>query len=241
MRSGNRLLKSGIMLAAAAALATATAYPMRSAESQPPRASADTRKTLDPNRVSFFQVPLVCPAAPQIGCGGAAKPLLLDLESHAAVSQAWLNRAGTCLAVVWSEESTARQRSRIQKSVLKESQPSARELKGAARKQALKDFQSAGEWYRGADVDRLSEEEAVVIAAKWVGRIREKIALSDDAAKALQAGFTTALKRKLTGQSTRSETQEEFIRVCHQYLDEKDLAVLMDAFKADLQPPANDR
>ncbi|MGH8162953.1 MAG: hypothetical protein ACREP1_01315, partial [Rhodanobacteraceae bacterium] len=31
-------------------------------------------------RVTIFQAPLRCPAAPQIGCGSAAKPILLELE-----------------------------------------------------------------------------------------------------------------------------------------------------------------
>src|SRR5213593_2934018 len=57
------------------------------------------------SRLSFYEVPLVCPAAPQIGCGSASKPLLLELERSDVVSQAWLNRAGTIMAIVWSEPS----------------------------------------------------------------------------------------------------------------------------------------
>src|SRR5207253_1991275 len=146
MGIGNRLLKSGLMLAAAAALAAAAVHPVLSEESLAASASTGPRNALNPKRMSFFQAPLVCPAAPQIGCGSAAKPLLLDLERNAVVSGAWLNRAGTILAVVWSEESTARQRSAIQKTVLNVSQPSAKELKRAARKQALNDFQSGSNW-----------------------------------------------------------------------------------------------
>src|SRR6266550_2309017 len=36
-----------------------------------------------------------------IGCGSASKPILLDLERQAGVLEAWLNRAGTIIAVVW--------------------------------------------------------------------------------------------------------------------------------------------
>src|SRR5207249_11618195 len=56
------------------------------------------------NRISVFKAPLVCPAAPQIGCGSASKPILLDLERQAGVHEAWLNRAGTIIAVVWKPE-----------------------------------------------------------------------------------------------------------------------------------------
>lgn len=50
--------------------------------------------------VSLFQVPLQCPAAPEIACGGRARPILLALESDATISEAWVNRAGNMLAVV---------------------------------------------------------------------------------------------------------------------------------------------
>src|SRR5438309_7138529 len=47
------------------------------------------------DRISVFKAPLVCPAARQIGCGSASKPILLDLEQQPGVLEAWLNRAGT--------------------------------------------------------------------------------------------------------------------------------------------------
>jgi hypothetical protein len=77
--------------------------------SRPGRTSGDgaaasgTRKQVDPNRVSFYKVPLVCPAAPHIGCGSASKPLLLELERSGVVSEAWLNRAGTEMAIEYRE------------------------------------------------------------------------------------------------------------------------------------------
>jgi hypothetical protein len=196
---------------------------------------------VNPKRVSFYEVPLVCPAAPHIGCGSASKPLLMELENNPAVSEAWLNRAGTILAVVWSGPSTARQRAATLKAILTERQLTAKELKGKVRDQALKEFISTNGWYRGADVDRLSEEEAGVIAARWVGRIREKISVPEVKVQALQEGFTRALRRKLTGQSTRSETQQEMLRICREQLDEKDVAVLMEAFKAELEASSGEK
>jgi copper chaperone CopZ len=52
------------------------------------------------DRVSLFKVSLQCPAAPQIGCGSAAKPILLNLERQPAMGEAWLNRAGTMIPVI---------------------------------------------------------------------------------------------------------------------------------------------
>jgi hypothetical protein len=34
----------------------------------------------DLETITFYDVPLVCGAAPSIGCGSRAKPLLTDLE-----------------------------------------------------------------------------------------------------------------------------------------------------------------
>jgi hypothetical protein len=54
-----------------------------------PLASADEKATTPTaDRISVFKVPLVCPAAPQIGCGSASKPILLDLEKQPGVLEA---------------------------------------------------------------------------------------------------------------------------------------------------------
>lgn len=50
------------------------------------------------DRVSLFQVPLTCEAAPQIGCGRMSKPILLELERDPGIREAWLNRTGTVVA-----------------------------------------------------------------------------------------------------------------------------------------------
>src|SRR5262245_62288427 len=63
--------------------------------------------------ISFYNVKLVCSAAPHIGCGSASKPILLELEHNPLVSEAWLNRPGTILAVVWEEKVSARKRAKV--------------------------------------------------------------------------------------------------------------------------------
>ena len=124
-----------------------------------------------PDRISVFKVPLVCPAAPQIGCGSASKPILLDLERQPGVLEAWLNRAGTIISVVWKPDSDAETRRNVT-AELKEDH--ATELEGKSRDNAVKDFLSGKGWYRGADVDRLSEEEADIIAARLVAWCKQR-------------------------------------------------------------------
>jgi hypothetical protein len=193
-------------------------------------AAAPVSRTLEPKNVSFYEVPLVCPAAPQIGCGSASKPLLLELERSDAVSEAWLNRAGTLIAVVWLERSKTGQRFKAIKSIFKEREMTPKELTGGARQDALESFQLGTAWYRGAEVDRLSEEEASVIAARWIRRVREKVTLTDEKAKILQDALDAELKRQLTGQSTKEHTQERMLEVARQQLDQKDIQVLVDSF-----------
>src|SRR5438309_6370202 len=74
---------------------------------------AENATAVTADRIGVFKVPLVCPAAPQIGCGGASKPILLDLEKQPGVLEAWLNRAGTIIAVVWKSDAKAETRRNV--------------------------------------------------------------------------------------------------------------------------------
>src|SRR5438094_9088186 len=74
---------------------------------------AEHATTVTADQISVFKAPLVCPAAPQIGCGSASKPILLDLERQSGVLEAWLNRAGTRIAVVWKPDADAATRRKV--------------------------------------------------------------------------------------------------------------------------------
>src|SRR5262249_36067956 len=103
--------------------------------------------------ITFYDVPLVCGAAPAIGCGSRAKPLLMDLERQTAIEEAWLNRAGTILAIVWSGPAHTVE---VAKPVFERHEVQYRER----RDDRPTSFQKEGSWLRGAEVDRLSLEEA---------------------------------------------------------------------------------
>src|SRR5713226_7098792 len=173
----------------------------------PPLASvAGNAATLTADRISVFKAPLVCPAAPQIGCGGASKPILLDLERQSGVLEAWLNRAGTRIAVVWKPESNAEARRKV---VAELKEDHATELEGKSRDESVKDFLSGKGWYHGADVDLLSEEEADIIAARLVRFVKAKAALPNNKAEPLQGAFSDLLRKDLTGKSTGANHLED--------------------------------
>jgi hypothetical protein len=183
--------------------------------------------TRSPDQISVFKAPLVCPAAPQIGCGGASKPILLDLEKQPGVAEAWLNRAGTIIAVVWRPDADAQARGRVVAD-LKEDR--ATQMQGSSRDEAVKDFLSGKGWYHAADVDRLSEEEADIIAARLVRFIKSKSALPNNKAEPLQHAFSDLLRKDLTGKGTGGTKLQD---VARDYLDPEQLKILKEAIKEE--------
>src|SRR6266853_2214478 len=186
---------------------------------------AENATAVTADRVSVFQAPLVCPAAPQIGCGSASKPILLDLEKQPGVLEAWLNRAGTIITVVWKSDANPEARRNVAAG-LKEDH--ATELQGDSREKAVQDFLSGKGWYHGADVDRLSEEEADIIAARLVRGVQAKSSLAKEKAEALQRAFADTLRKDLTGKSVGPNHLED---IAHAYLDQEQIKILKQAIK----------
>ena len=51
----------------------------------------------------------------------------------------------------------------------------------------------ADPWYRGAEVDALSKQEAAIVAAGLVRRVQAKVEISAETAKTLETGLTQAI------------------------------------------------
>jgi len=204
-----------------------------------PLASAAEGPAATPaDRISVFKAPLVCPAARQIGCGSASKPILLDLEQQPGVLEAWLNRAGTRIAVVWKPESDASARRKI---VADLKEDHAIELDGKPRDEAVNDFLSGKGWYRGADVDRLSEEEADVIAVRLVRRVQAKTALAKDKAEGLQRALADAYRQRLTNKISREQELSRFQDIGREYLAKDQVAILKETIEAGVLPLPNEQ
>jgi hypothetical protein len=119
--------------------------------------------------ITFYDVPLVCGAAPSIGCGSRAKPLLIELEQHIAIKEAWLNRTGTTLAIVWRDRELTEE---VGKPIFE-----SHEIQYTERvddKRAAESLLVERGWLRGAEVDRLSLEEAREIADASVASAAKK-------------------------------------------------------------------
>ncbi|MCI0537994.1 MAG: hypothetical protein L0Z50_22490 [Verrucomicrobiales bacterium] len=192
-------------------------------------------------RVTFYAVPLRCPAAPEIGCGSKAKPLLRELERASAIDEAWLNRAGTQIAIVWAEGGSSKARRNAVEGILKKQKLAATELSNDARPRARSEFQSGGGWHRADAVDRLSEEEAGIIAARLVRRVQAKAPLSETNAETLRKAATDTLKKRFLGSPeepsrTPEQEQEAFLKAAANYLNATELTALREAIASGLRP-----
>ncbi|PYJ95530.1 MAG: hypothetical protein DME62_00190, partial [Verrucomicrobia bacterium] len=129
------------------------------------------------------------------------------------------------IAVVWKPESDAETRRKV---VAELKEDHATELEGKSRDESVKDFLSGKGWYHGADVDRLSEEEADIIAARLVRFVKAKTALPNNKAEPLQRAFSDLLRKDLTGKSNGPNRLED---VARDYLDAEQIKVLKAAIK----------
>jgi len=135
--------------------------------------------------ISFYKVPLVCNAAPSIGCGSRSKPVLLDLEKSDVIKEAWLNRQGNVIAIVWTDNSSLTDRKNGVVAVFDNNHLNASELMMDDYTTNLDSFTEQAGWYRGDDVNALSKEEAGIIADQLITGIK----VSSELKEADEAAF----------------------------------------------------
>ncbi|WP_295235000.1 mercuric transport protein MerTP [Sediminibacterium sp.] len=125
--------------------------------------------------VSFYEAPLVCHAAPSIGCGSKAKFMLVDLENYNdAVEGAWLNKTGTVVAVKWNTKTGENKKGEIIKTVSNNHNIELTTLAETEAASYTKSFPNSSEWFKGKEVDKLSKEEAGIIAQNTIASYKAK-------------------------------------------------------------------
>ncbi len=190
-----------------------------------------------PERVSFFEVPLECGAAEGLGCGSAAKPILSELERNSRIADARINYPGTVLAVVWKNPN-ARSDGAVE-TLFEAHHLAAAVLRGEAREKAIKEFRS-DQWYGAEDVDRLSEHEARVIAARLVNRADSHLGLAPERLAALTEDLAVVFARHLISRdeecdSSRDAIEQELTRAASKHLNPQQLAELRKAGEQGIQ------
>jgi len=205
--------------------------------------------------VTFYKAPLACGVAPQIGCGSKAKPVLLGLEKkNNVVSEAWLNRAGTVIAIVWNDNASSELRTTTIDAIFKENKLDVEKVKGKEYKKLLKEFQSGKDWLHGAEVDKLSEEEAEIIAERLVKRINDKAPLIEEKKQNLKKEFADVFKKRFSKnygseinsdennevEKFKTESENDLLEVGKKYLNETEMAALKNAIALGLRPTENE-
>jgi hypothetical protein len=199
-----------------------------------------------PNRISFFAVPLQCPAAPQIGCGLVSKPILVELEHQPTIKEAWLNESGTLIAVVWRNSADPEAGTNAAQRVLQNHGLTATEPAAAERAVDLKSFTSGQAWYHSTEVEILSKEEAKIIAARLVRRVQAKAGLSDDKAKALETRFyefmASPVMLAMSSRHTWIETAAPaLLKVARELLSQNEVEAVREAIGKGFLPVAGDK
>jgi len=168
--------------------------------------NAGTTITANNENVTFYEVPLICNAHKEIGCGSRAKPALLDMEKNPAIAEAWLNRQGTVYAIVWKGDAQTRN---IAKPIFDKYSIDYDVLDETDAKNNLKTFRAENKWYRGADVDKLSIEEASHIASTISNFALERKLMSQDEVNVLKPKVENYFKAELVKVRTPEQLYDD--------------------------------
>jgi hypothetical protein len=178
--------------------------------------------------------------APEMGCGSLARPILVALERTPGITEAWLNTAGTLLAVVGSRNSIGDRRTRMVKAALEAEDILSEELRGEARDAALEDFFVAADWLRGTDVDQLSSREARIIGMRLIRRLQAEAIMSEEVANLLAAAITEFFEQRFLRDRILPEqvnySSEELLKIAAAYLDDKAMDTFANALKEGDRP-----
>jgi len=172
------------------------------------------------DRTTFYEVPLKCLAAPQIACGSRSKPVLFSLERRPAVAEAWVNRRGTVVAVVWKADSTAATREAVIREIASLHELSFRELGKDERLDPEHTFATRISWYRSADTGKLTEEEAHIIVERLVRRLVAEAPTAAPKAESLTARLFDVLRPSVLDSTGQSVTHVDLLAVQNKLLSE---------------------
>ena len=178
--------------------------------------SFQSGQSLDPQpNISFYEVPLICGAAPEIGCGSRLKPLFLDFAKVSHVKEVWSNRQGTVVAIVWNEPiPSKKERQSIVQPIFEQNIVDAQLVSNQTKISELtSSFQGDEKWYRGMDVDLLSIEEAGIIAESLTSFALNEGIITNEESAVIKSDLEGYFKKELTQvrsfENLKSESTQE--------------------------------
>jgi len=166
--------------------------------------------------MSFYKVPLICGAAPEIGCGSRIKPFFLETGKEKKIKESWSNRQGTVIAIVWSDDfKDEKQREELLRPLFKKHNIDVELISDEKEIANLDESFKISKWYMGMDIDQLSLEEAGVIATEMVTFARGKSLINNSQADSIKTQIENYFKDELVKIRTldelgSSETREKW-------------------------------
>ncbi len=170
-------------------------------------------KSTTEQAISYYKVPLVCGAAPEIGCGSRIKPFFLETEKQDKIKESWSNRQGTVIAIVWADDfKDEKQREDLIQPLFKKHDIEAELITDGKEIADLGASFKKDKWYKGMDIDQLSLEEASVIATEMVTFAQEKSFLNTTQSDSLKTEIENYFKGELVKVRTYDELAAEGTR-----------------------------
>jgi hypothetical protein len=185
-----------------------------------------------------------CPASRNLGCGSASKPILLAFEKNPKIQEAWLDHQGATLAIVWKKGVTADERVAQIRAEADQWHISLPELTGDLHAALLSSFMSDKAWYRGAEVDQLSAEEANIIVERWIRRAATKAPSIAEKSPSLKPALAKVIRDRFTGNDAGPDGfQQRLEAAAHRSLADAEFEALMDAgmAKRDYRPVGDEQ
>ena len=142
--------------------------------------------------IDFYLVPLVCEAAPRIGCGCRTKPVLQALEANPEIKHAWLNKAGTIIAIQWHKAIPEDEKLRVFSGVIDDGN-AVSAVRAGEYEALFAELCGGVPWYNAGTIDALSRSEADIIGLRMGSRIKSKVDLGQSEATALQCTIACAV------------------------------------------------
>ena len=178
--------------------------------------------------VTYYEVPLVCGAAPEIGCGSRIKPFFLETEKENKIKESWSNRAGTVIAIIWADDfNDEKEREELIQPMFKKHTIEAKLITEENEINTLSISLNKDKWYKGMDIDLLSLEEAGVIAKELVTFAKGKSLMNERQADSIETEIKNYLKAELVkvrtldelgSSSTREKWRSEVDQIVSKYI-----------------------
>lgn len=151
---------------------------------QPLRVTAIAPDSLSADRVAFYEIALTCPSAPKLGCGSRAKRVLATLTADHRVAAAWVNEAGTRLAIGWIQPSAVLTADQLNE-ILEAHGLAVNAIGEKTRVELLASFRTNQGWFDSQSIDELSRKESAIIAERLVRRLAKRVPVTATQSNAL--------------------------------------------------------